>query len=39
LFNSIRGEPEFKKIVSEMDTKFQAENERVKKWLEERGEL
>jgi TolB-like protein/AraC-like DNA-binding protein len=34
LFNSIRGEPEFQKIVKEIQVKFQAEHERVRKWLE-----
>jgi TolB-like protein len=38
-FNSIRNEPEFQKIVIEMESKYQAEHERVRKWLEERGEL
>jgi hypothetical protein len=31
----MRDEPEFKKIVSEMEAKFQAEHERIRKWLEE----
>jgi TolB-like protein len=39
LFNSIRDEPEFQKIVSEMKAKYQAEHERVRKWLEEQGKL
>jgi TolB-like protein len=38
-FNSIRHEPEFQKIIKDMETKYQAEHERVKKWLEARGEL
>ena len=38
-FDSIRNEPEFQKIANEMKTKFQAEHERVRKWLEGRGEL
>ena len=37
LFNSIRDEPEFQQIVSDMDAKYQAEHERVRKWLEEQG--
>jgi len=39
LFRSIRNEPEFQKIVKDMEAKYQAEHERVRKWLEERGEL
>ena len=37
LFNSIRSEPEFQKIVKDMESKYQAEHERVRKWLEEQG--
>jgi TolB-like protein/AraC-like DNA-binding protein/tetratricopeptide (TPR) repeat protein len=39
LFNSIRNEPEFKKIVSKMEVSYQAEHERVGKWLEAQGQL
>ena len=39
LFNSIRNEPEFQQIVRDMDSKYQAEHERVRKWLEEQGKL
>jgi hypothetical protein len=39
LFSSIRGEPEFQRIVKEVEAKYQAEHERVRRWLEERGEL
>jgi molybdopterin converting factor small subunit len=39
LFNSIRNEPEFQQIVSDVEAKYQAEHERVKKWLEEQGML
>jgi TolB-like protein/Tfp pilus assembly protein PilF len=39
LFDSIRNEPEFKDIVKDMDAKYQAEHERVRKWLEEKGML
>ena len=39
LFNSIRNERKFQKIIKKMDTKYQAEHERVKKWLEEQGML
>jgi hypothetical protein len=37
LFNSIRDKPEFRKIQKEVEAKYQAEHERVRKWLEERG--
>jgi TolB-like protein/lipoprotein NlpI len=39
LFDSIRNEPEFQNIMKDMDAKYQAEHERVKKWLEEQGKL
>jgi hypothetical protein len=39
LFNSIRNEPEFQQISRDMEAKYQAEHERVKKWLEETGQL
>jgi TolB-like protein len=39
LFNSIRNEPEFQKIVRDVEAKYQAEHERVRKWLEEQGML
>jgi len=35
--NSLRNEPEFQKIVSDLESKYQAEHERVRKWLEEQG--
>jgi TolB-like protein/Flp pilus assembly protein TadD len=38
-FDSIRNEPEFKKITAEMEERFQAENERIRKWLEENNML
>lgn len=38
-FNSIRNEPEFQKIVHDLETKFQAEHERVRKWMAEKGTL
>jgi tetratricopeptide (TPR) repeat protein len=38
-FNSIRSEPEFQQIVKDVEAKYQAEHERVKKWLEEQGKL
>lgn len=39
LFNSIRNEPEFQQITRDIDAKYQAEHERVRKWLEEQGML
>ena len=39
LFNSIRNEPEFQQIVKDVEAKYQAEHERVRKWLEEQGKL
>ena len=35
LFDSIRNEERFQKILQNMEAKYQAEHERVKKWLEE----
>ena len=35
----MRNEPEFQQIVRDMEAKYQAEHERVRKWLEARGEL
>jgi len=37
LFESIRNEPEFQQIVRDVESKYQAEHERVRKWLEEQG--
>ena len=39
LFNSIRNEPEFQEIARDVEAKYQAEHERVRKWLEEQGVL
>jgi phosphoribosylformimino-5-aminoimidazole carboxamide ribonucleotide (ProFAR) isomerase len=39
LFDNIRNEQEFKNIVIDLEAKYQAEHERVKKWLEEQGML
>jgi tetratricopeptide (TPR) repeat protein len=39
LFNSIRDEPEFRKIQKEVAAKYLSEHEKVRKWLEEQGEL
>src|ERR1035437_9639573 len=35
LFNSIRNEPEFQQIARDIEAKYQAEHERVRKWMEE----
>ena len=35
LLDNLRDEPEFKQIVREVEAKYQAEHERVRKWLEE----
>jgi tetratricopeptide (TPR) repeat protein len=39
LFDSIRNEPEFQKIEQDIEARYQAEHERVRKWLEEQGKL
>ncbi|HSL88129.1 MAG TPA: hypothetical protein VK870_02380, partial [Ignavibacteriaceae bacterium] len=39
LFDSIRNDPEFLEIVRDIERKYQAEHERVRKWLEEKGKL
>jgi hypothetical protein len=39
LFDSIRNEPEFQRIARDVESKYQAEHERVRKWLEEQGML
>jgi TolB-like protein/tetratricopeptide (TPR) repeat protein len=39
LFASIRNEERFQKILQNMERKYLAEHERVKKWLEEQGML
>ena len=38
-FNSIRYEPEFQMILKDVESKYQTEHERVRKWLEEQGKL
>ena len=38
LFNSIRNEPEFQQIARDVEAKYQAEHERVRKWIEEGGD-
>jgi hypothetical protein len=37
LFDKIRTEDRFQKILQDMETKYQAEHERVRKWLEKQG--
>jgi tetratricopeptide (TPR) repeat protein len=37
LFNSIRNEPEFQQILKEVEAKYQAEHDRVGKWMKEQG--
>jgi TolB-like protein/Tfp pilus assembly protein PilF len=39
LFDNIRDEQGFKQVVTDMESKYQAEHERVRKWLEEQGTL
>jgi tetratricopeptide (TPR) repeat protein len=39
LYASIRNEERFQKILQDMEAKYQAEHERVRKWLEEQGDL
>jgi inorganic pyrophosphatase len=38
-FNNIRNEPEFQKYLKNMEARYQAEHERVKKWMEEQKML
>ena len=39
MLNSIRNEPEFQKILKDIESKYEAEHERVGIWLEEQGKL
>jgi hypothetical protein len=39
LFENIRDEPAYQQIVKEMETRYQAEHERVRQWLEENDML
>jgi molybdopterin converting factor small subunit len=39
LFAGLRNEPEFQQIVRDVEAKYQAEHERVRKWMEEQGML
>jgi hypothetical protein len=36
---SIRNEERYKKLLQNMEAKYQTEHERVRKWLEEQGML
>jgi len=39
MFDSIREEPEFQQIVHDVEAKYQAEHERVRKWMKENDML
>jgi hypothetical protein len=39
LFDNIRDETEFQQIVRDVETKYLAEHERVRQWLEENDML
>jgi tetratricopeptide (TPR) repeat protein len=39
LFDSIRNEPGFQRIIRDVEARYQAEHERVRKWLEKQGML
>jgi len=39
LFDSIRGEPELQQFLQDVEVKYQAEHERVRRWLEENDML
>jgi TolB-like protein/AraC-like DNA-binding protein len=39
IFNTIRGEPEFQKILSDVSAKYQKEHERVRNWLDGQRKL
>ena len=39
LFDSIRNEAEFQQIVRDVEAKFQAEHERVSKWMADQGQI
>jgi tetratricopeptide (TPR) repeat protein len=38
-FARLHNEPRFQKIIQNMESRYQAEHERVRKWLEEQGKL
>jgi len=39
MLKSLRDEPEFKEIVSDLEAKYQTEHERINQWLEENDML
>ena len=39
LFNNIRDNPEFQQILRNVETRYQAEHERIRQWLEENDML
>lgn len=39
MFNGIRQEPEFRQIVSDLETKYQSAYNQVGKWIEEEKHL
>lgn len=39
IFDSIRNEPEFRKIVNDAELKYNKEHEKLRQWLEEQGML
>ena len=39
LFDSIRNEPEFQQMITDLEAKYQAEHEMVRKFLEDQGML
>jgi hypothetical protein len=39
LFNNIRNEPAFQQIIRDVEAKYDAEHERVRKWLEEQEKI
>jgi hypothetical protein len=39
LFESIKDEPQFQYIVSDVEAKYQAENDHVRKWIEAQEKL
>jgi TolB-like protein/AraC-like DNA-binding protein len=39
LFDYIRNEPEFQRIIRDVEVRYQSEHERVRKWLEKQGML
>ena len=39
LFDNIRDEPDFRKVLRDVESKYHAVHEKMKKWLEVQGEL